>query len=304
MLRRRIGQSYRLDQAALEISPKVSVLRTSDDLGWPDVNVSLTATGPLEDSIIHRAIPDLWVTVTQRPTKLAVVADGREWDCIVPSGRLSVVAPEMSIKTSRRSGDNEILHAFVKRAIITEVAGELLDRDVKSFEIVTGFCLDDPCMALLLRSLGQALFEPAGHADLKVEYLARALTAHVLRKCSNLTIHAEPAADAPLTNRQVRLVRNYIRDHLPSKIVLKDLASLLNLGQTSLMKRFRASFRQTPHQYIMEQRVNRARDLLERSNLPIADIAVLCGFADQTHLGVIFRRIVGVTPAEYRRLAQ
>jgi len=302
MLRGKKGQPYRLDQTALEISPKISVLRTSDDLGWPNVNVSLTATGPLEDSIVHRAVPDLWVTITQRPTKLSIVADGKQWDLIAPPGRVSIVGPEMSIEASRRDS-SEVLHAFVKRAIIAEVAGELFDRDLKSIEIVTSFCFEDHDMALLMQSFDRSLFEPPGHADLKVEYLARALAAHVLRNNSNLTTRTEPVAEAPLTNRQVRLVRNYIRDHLSSKIVLKDLASLLELGQTSLMKRFRASFRQTPHQYIVEQRVSRARDLLERSNLPIVEIAALCGFADQTHLGVVFKRIVGVTPSEYRRSA-
>jgi len=302
MIRRRKGLPYRLDQAALEIGPKTSVLRTSDGLGWPNINVSVTVTSPYLDLLEHRAIPDLWVSMCQGATEATIVADGRKYDLICPSGRMCIIAPELSVETNRRS-EGKVLHTFVKRAIITEVAGELFERDAKSLEIVPDFGFEDPGLASLLQSLHQSLLEPAGYADLKVEYLVRALAAHVLRKNANLT-DLEPSADVPLTNRQIQLVTNYIRDNLPSKILLNDLAALLNLGQTSLMKRFRASFRQTPHQYIMELRVNRARELLEQSNLPIVEIAALCGFADQTHLGVVFRRLVGVTPSQYRRSKQ
>jgi len=302
MLRRRKARPYRLDQAALEISSKVSVLRTSDDRGWSNVNVSLTAIKPYEDLLVHRAVPDLWVSMCQGPTEATIVADGRKSDLICPSGRMCIIAPDLSVETNRRS-EGKILHAFVKRAIITEVAGELFEYDAKFLEIASSFGFEDPGLALLLQSLYQSLLEPVGHADLKVEYLVRALAAHVLRKNANLT-DTEPSAHVPLTHRQVQLLANYIRDNLSSKILLNDLAALLNLGQTSLMKRFRTSFRQTPHQYIMETRVNRARELLEQSNLPIVEIAALCGFADQTHLGVVFRRVVGVTPSQYRRSRQ
>ena len=293
-----------MDQTTLEVVTKTLVLKTSADLGWSDINVSLIAGVPDQDPFVHHAIPDLWLVMSFASTHEAtIVSGGTERNVSMPDGWMSVIAPGTPIETYVRN-ESTTLHTFVRRSIITEVANELFERDLRSLEFTSIFCFDDPGMALLLRSLQQSLFEPAGHADLEAEYLARALAARMLRKNSSLITRAEPAADVPLTNRQVLLVRNYVRDHLSSKIVLKDLASLLNLGQTSLMKRFRASFRQTPHQYVMEQRVSRARELLERSNLPIVEIAVLCGFADQTHLGALFRRIVGVTPSEYRRSAQ
>jgi len=302
VIARKKGLPFRFDETALEIISKTKVLRTSDDLGWPNVNVSLIAGEADEYPLVHQAVPDLWLAMNRAPTELALVAGGRKWDLSAADSWTSVIAPGTPVLAYIR-GESTILHAFVRRQILAEVAGELFERDVKSLEIDTNLGVDDPGLASLLHSVELSLFEPAGDADLKVEYLARALAAHVLRKNAYL-MRAEPAADIPLTYRQVRLVKDYIQDHLSSKIVLKDLAALLNLGQTSLMKRFRGSFRQTPHQYIMEMRVSRARELLERSNLPIAQIAALCGFSDQTHLGVAFRQIVGVTPSQYRRTAQ
>jgi AraC family transcriptional regulator len=89
---------------------------------------------------------------------------------------------------------------------------------------------------------------------------------------------------------------------LSSKILLKDLTALTGLSQTVFLPRFRASFGFSPHRYVMEMRVGLARKLLGKTNLPIAEIAVLCGFADQAHLTVTFKRIVGMTPTRYRRM--
>jgi len=303
VIRRQKGLPYRLDQTALNIGPKVSVQKTSADLGWSSINVSLIVEEPKEDVHAFKVVPALWIAMNHVPTEIVVRTARRKWDLKAPPGQVHIVAPETSVETIRRNEDT-VLHAFVKRTVLAEVANELFDRDVKSLEIVTDCGVEDLGLALLLQSLERALFEPPGYADLKVEYLARALAAHVLHKNTNLIAGTESAANVPLTNRQVRLVINYIQDHLSSKIVLNDLATLLNLGQTSLTKRFKASFRQTPHQYLMEVRVSRARELLERSNLPVVEVAVLCGFADQTHLGTVFKGIVGMTPSQYRRFTQ
>ena len=291
-----------MDQTALGIISKTRVVRTSDDLGWPNINVSLVAGKPDESSLIHRAAPDLWLAMSLTQADLVLVAGGRKLDFSISDSRPLIIAPGTPLVADVRSAGT-LLHAFVRRTILSEVASELFGRDISFFEIVSSFGAEDPGLALLLRSLEWVLLEPAGDADLKVEYLARALAAHVLRK--NATVmHTRPATAVPLNNRQARLVRNYIRDHLSSKIALKDLTSLLNLSQTSLIRRFRASFQQSPHQYIVAARVGRARELLEWSDLPVVEIAAVCGFTDQTHLGVAFRRIVGVTPSQYRRLAQ
>jgi transcriptional regulator GlxA family with amidase domain len=156
-------------------------------------------------------------------------------------------------------------------------------------------------MTWLLHSLKEALYEPAGYADLKVAHIARALAADVLSK------HIAPLPEAPvaqyrLTATQAKLVADYIQEHLSSKILLKDLTALIGLSQTVLLARFRASFGLSPYRYVIEKRVHRARKLLGKPSLPIAQIAVLCGFADQAHLTVTFKRIVGMTPTRYRQI--
>ena len=61
------------------------------------------------------------------------------------------------------------------------------------------------------------------------------------------------------------------------------------------------SFGETPHDYITRQRVNRAQTIMLNSREPLVNIALDCGMADQSHFGRVFRRVIGVTPAAWRR---
>ena len=245
---RRKGRPYRRDQTALEVVSKASVLRTSDDLGWSNLNVSLVAGGP-DEYIVYPAVPDLWLVISLAPTKATLVTGEEERGLSVPHSRTSVIAPGTPVEAHLRNKSTS-LHVFVRRALLVEVASELFESTVGSLEITSSIGVDDPGLASLLYSLEQSLFEPAGDADLKVEYLARALAAHVLRKNANLTVQTESAKIAavkPLTYRQALRVKKYILDHLCSKILLKDLTALLDLGQTNFINRFVASFRLTCH---------------------------------------------------------
>jgi len=282
----------------LAIGEKFTVLKTSDELDWPDLNVSLASAEQAE--FVHRAIPDLWLSMALDQTEIAVAIGGQEQKLTVPVSQLAIIAPETPWSVRLRS-EARILNVFVRRRILTEVANELCERDAGSLEVLTKFNADDRSMAWLLHSLKEALYEPQGHANLKVEYISRALAADVLRKYT-ATPHEDPVAQGGLTARQARLVANYIQEHLSSKIFLKDLTALTGFGQTIFIQRFKVSFGMSPHRYVTEARVSLARKLLKKPDLPLVQVAALCGFADQSHLGTTFKRTVGMTPSRYRHL--
>jgi len=73
------------------------------------------------------------------------------------------------------------------------------------------------------------------------------------------------------------------------------------MSQTVFNGRFKATFRLTPHQYIVEARIKQARILLE-SGMPLSEVAYTCGFSDQSHLSRVFKRLVDVSPARYQRM--
>ncbi len=87
-----------------------------------------------------------------------------------------------------------------------------------------------------------------------------------------------------------------MRAHLDQAIALEDLAGVAGFSPSHFTAMFRRATGLAPHQYLMERRVEHARALLTATTLPIADVAVRSGFADQSHLTRVFKRHVGLTP--------
>ncbi|UZW62202.1 AraC family transcriptional regulator [Lysobacter enzymogenes] len=103
-----------------------------------------------------------------------------------------------------------------------------------------------------------------------------------------------------LTVAQVVGVDEFIQRHLGDKIAIDDLARCAGLDRAKFSLRFRATFGVTPAQYLIRQRLERAKCLLERTNRSIADIAVETGFSSHSHLSSQFLRRVGVSPRAFR----
>ena len=102
------------------------------------------------------------------------------------------------------------------------------------------------------------------------------------------------AARSPLVR-----AREYIDAHATEALSLGRIASEAGMSRYHLVRAFAERFGQTPYAYFMERRVHEARRLLGEGGRPI-EVAIRCGFADQSHLTRHFKRIVGVTPGEYR----
>ena len=110
-----------------------------------------------------------------------------------------------------------------------------------------------------------------------------------------------PIAGA-LTPRQLLRVRDFVEDRLGEKIVLEDLANLLDLDRFRFLKLFKRSVGMTPHAWLLRLRLERAIELMTtgRDRL-ITDIAHAVGFFDQSHFTRTFREAYGVTPARFQR---
>ncbi|TVQ59439.1 MAG: AraC family transcriptional regulator, partial [Rhodobacteraceae bacterium] len=100
--------------------------------------------------------------------------------------------------------------------------------------------------------------------------------------------------------RRVARVAAMMRAEPERAFALEDLATAAGLSRFHFLRVFSKATGQTPHAFLVNQRVNRAQVLLRAGERP-AEVAVACGFADQPHLTRIFRRIVGVTPGQYAR---
>jgi AraC-like DNA-binding protein len=100
---------------------------------------------------------------------------------------------------------------------------------------------------------------------------------------------------------QARTVTRYIRENVDKNIPLTTLAELANLSCSQFRRAFKTSFGDAPHAYIMRQRILRAQDLMLSTDEPLSELALSCGFADQSHFTRLFVRLVGETPNNWRR---
>jgi AraC family transcriptional regulator len=103
-----------------------------------------------------------------------------------------------------------------------------------------------------------------------------------------------------LTHSQWQQVSNYINTHLDRDLSLSQIASIINISPTYFASLFKRATGTSPHQYVIQQRVEQAKVMLSKTDLAIADIALQVGFSSQSHLTQQFKRLTGVTPRQVR----
>lgn len=140
------------------------------------------------------------------------------------------------------------------------------------------------------------------HGSLYTASASAALMAYLVSLIGGGT----PALARPgrLPPQAVRKVKEHVEANLAQAIDLQELARLCGCSAGYLNRAFRASMGVPIHQFVIQQRVEHAKALLSQDTLPLAEIAVACGFANQAHFSTTFRRLAGCTPGEFRRQAK
>lgn len=103
-----------------------------------------------------------------------------------------------------------------------------------------------------------------------------------------------------LTRTQLQQVLDFIHTHLDRDLSLTELAKVINLSPTYFASAFKQAIDISPHQYVIQQRVERAKVMLKKTDFAISDIALQVGFSSQSHLTQQFKRITGITPKQIR----
>jgi AraC family transcriptional regulator len=179
----------------------------------------------------------------------------------------------------------------------------------QAFEAVGDFAVrsiigsDEPVVAGLGLLARRELDESGTNGRLYAESLATALAVHLLRRYGTSTriVHQYKGG---LASWQLRRVLDYVNTHLDQDLSLVELSRIAELSPHHFGDAFKVSMGTSPHRYVIERRVCRARKLLRDHNLAISDIAFAVGFSSQSHFTANFRRVVGVTPRRFRRLSE
>jgi AraC family transcriptional regulator len=126
--------------------------------------------------------------------------------------------------------------------------------------------------------------------------------AAVLVKTYALSIKTRRPIKGGLSDVGRRNVIDLVRSRISEDISLADMAAVTGLSMTHFSHIFKKSMGESPHQFVLQQRVQCAKELLVSLNLRMIDIALACGFKTQQHFARIFRQVCGLSPTEYQRL--
>ncbi|SDE96216.1 helix-turn-helix transcriptional regulator [Terriglobus roseus] len=159
-------------------------------------------------------------------------------------------------------------------------------------------------MDSVVHNLGQVLVstlqQPNHASKFFVDHVLHALNCHLAFSYGGIPPVATHVRGG-LTARQVKRAAEFLDAHLDGDIDLRQIADTCSLSVSHFTRAFKQTFGKPPYRWLIERRVDKARDLMANSRLSIADIAMQCGFADQSGFNRSFKRIHGVTPGIWRR---
>jgi AraC-like DNA-binding protein len=196
-------------------------------------------------------------------------------------------------------------HSFIPLTAFDEVTAEMKRSRVERLHCPIGVEHTDETMLNLARALNPVLARPAFATALFTDHVFLAMVAHLAGTYGGLRTRDIQAYAAPkrrmLTPLQERRVTSRLLDDLAGDTSLSELAALCGLSRSYFIRAFKQFTGMPPYRWLSMERVKHAKALLRGTKLPIAEIAVACGFADQSHLTRVFSKAFRISPAAWRR---
>ena len=190
-------------------------------------------------------------------------------------------------------------HYQLSPALVTKVAEEAFDLDPARVHFpVRYYDRSSPEVIDTLTALRHELLTGGPGGRLCAESLANVLVVQLIRQMSNRQSSngVVRGSGGRLARHALRAVEEYIHAHLDQNIALADVA---HLSEFHFARLFKQTTGLPPHQFVIHQRVERAKRLIAAGRLSLAQIAIDVGFSGQSQLNRHFKRLVGVTPKRF-----
>ncbi len=278
---------------------------SSRDLGWRPLNFERREAAPASDcmpsgSTEHLVFVNLASGHIQREAEGPVIE--RE---LVPGS----VAVQPSGQPACWSWDTRLNFSVLRLepAFLDRVAKEVFDLEPGEYRLEAAMREQDPVVADIAGVLAREVVRGQAGGKLYAESLANILAVHLLRNYSShaASAVAQDSPAQPVPSQRSRAVADaitYIEANYAREIKLEDVAAAVHLSPFHLARLFKQVSGRSPHQYLVQVRVNAARSLLSAGSgqRSLAEVAAAVGFADQSHLTRQFKRHFGVTPSQVR----
>jgi AraC family transcriptional regulator len=187
---------------------------------------------------------------------------------------------------------------YASKRAMAEVC-EFLDARDSALNVVPGQACNDETVRRLGDTLLPYLRDGAGGRV--VDHLLYALCGHVAERYGPQKLVCSRRVSGGLAPWQQRRARELLRESMASGVTLQAVADACRLSSSSFRKGFKKNMGVSPHQWLLTQRVDRSIELMQSTTMPLVEIALACGFSDQSHFTRMFTQKMGISPGAYRR---
>jgi AraC family transcriptional regulator len=286
---------YCQENASDQIVPKPAVLKS---MGWNGLHLELHQQPTFATGEHHHTMHVLACGIVDSSKRNAPgmrSLDGKQVRERRGAGDIAIIPAGVTHACSWNTPAQFMVLA-IEPTLLKQVGQDWVNPD--QIELLPRFMSEsDPFIQGILSTLrGEA--EAGGMGSyLLVDSLKTALAVHLLRSYCATRPHLSSYSKG-LSQVTLTLVKEYINNRLHQALNLDEIAAIARISPYYFLRLFKQSMGITPHQYILQCRLNQAKHLLQHSDLSITEIAIRTGFCDQSHLTRYFKRIIGVTPKQ------
>ncbi|WP_375436575.1 helix-turn-helix domain-containing protein [uncultured Hymenobacter sp.] len=190
-------------------------------------------------------------------------------------------------------------HVYLPNNLLVQTA-EAAGLNPARVELAEGVSIEDPLLYQLGRALAQEVESPQAQVSLYAETATQMLAAQLLMRHCTVS-HELPTYRGKLPAERLRQLRDYVQAHLSRAITLEELAALVYLSPYHFIRVFKRTTGLSPNQFVIRQRMERAVELLQHSDLNVSQVAAAVGYVSHPHFTKLFARCTGRLPTAYRK---
>ncbi|HEX4274704.1 MAG TPA: AraC family transcriptional regulator, partial [Bryobacteraceae bacterium] len=263
--------------------PGNRLIAHSQDAGWRSMHAAIIEESPFAATESACRHPSL-IYHLSRPTEVTRCIEGTRGEKALIGPRRLCLTPGDATTSWQHGGHPEILQVYLRRSIYDGAVSEIYGCDSSAAELVPRFAISDPLLEQLAIAITSALRDGTSEDGLYIDAISHMMAAHLARAHSTRSRPARVVAVKPIAGWKMRRLVDFIEENLESDLSLHALAAEVEISPLYLARAFRAAVGQSPHQYVLTRRIERARELLRNTDLPVVDVALAAGFSSQSHL--------------------
>ena len=265
-----------------------AITRLQSDVGLPGVSEPIP-----EEAALH-------LSVAIKPVPLGsyqLTVEGREIDVpYIPEFRTSIIDLRSRFSCTLDCGFDYV-HYHVPREGLDEIARDHQIKPIETYKF--GICEDDLVIAQLTKNILPLATSTIWSSRLAMDQFSLMFGAHLLQTYGGLARLPEVVTRG-LAPWQARRAAEVLRSRLDGGVRLSTLAQECGMSVSHFTRSFRATFGVSAHRWLVEQRIEMAKDLMLTTSFPLVEIALGTGFSDQAAFSRMFQQIVGSSPGKWR----